>query len=104
MQEARDTLEEARDPLSEVQNLEVEAEVQDYAGLLSEAIEAQLAAESREIDFYEILEQDPTLADNRAEAEDTLTEVDDGYQEAEDAYARAQEIAAANPELLPEEN
>ena len=65
MEEARDTLEEAREPLSEVQDLEVEAQIQEYAGLLSEAIDAQLAAESREIDFYELLEQDPTLADNR---------------------------------------
>ena len=104
MQEARDTLEEAREPLSEVQDLEVEAEVQEYAGLLSDAIEAQLAAESREIDFYEILEEDPTLADNREEAENILAEVNDRHQEAEDAYAQAREIAAANPELLPEEN
>jgi hypothetical protein len=104
MQEARDTLEEAREPLSEVQDLEVEAEIQEYAGLLSEAIDAQLAAENREINFYEILEQDPTLADNRQEAEDLLTEVDDGYAEAEDAYNRAQELADANPELLPEES
>ena len=102
MQEARTTLEEAREPLSEVQDLAVEAQIQEYAGLLSEAIDAQLAAESREIDFYELLEQDPTLADNREEAEGILTEVGDGYEEAENAYERAREVANANPELLPE--
>ena len=102
MQEARTTLEEAREPLSEVQDLAVEAQIQEYAGLLSQAIDAQLAAESREIDFYELLEQDPTLADNREEAEGILTEVGDGYEEAENAYERAREVANANPELLPE--
>lgn len=102
MQEARDTLQEAREPLSEVQDLEVEAEVQEYAGLLSEAIDAQLAAEGGEIGFYELLEQDPTLTDRREEAEGILTEVGDGYEEAENAYARAREVADANPELLPE--
>ena len=102
MQEARDTLQEAREPLSEVQDLEVEAEVQKYAGLLSEAIDAQLAAEGGEIGFYELLEQDPTLADRREEAEGILIEVGNGYEEAENAYARAREVADANPELLPE--
>ncbi len=102
MEEAWDTLEEAREPLSEVQDLEVEAEIQEYAGLLSEAIDAQLAAESREISFYELLEEDPTLADNREEAEGILTEAGDGYEEAETAYDRAREVADANPELLPE--
>lgn len=100
MQEARDTLQEAREPLSEVQDLEVEAEVQEYATLLSEAIEAQLAGEGGEIGFYELLERDPTLADNREQAEELLTEIGDRYEEAEDAYGRAQELADANPELL----
>ena len=104
MQEARDTLEEAREPLSEVQDLEVEAEILEYTGLLSEAVDAQLAAESEEIRFYEILEEDPTLAENREEAEEILAGVGEGYEEAEDAYDRAQEVADANPELLPEES
>ena len=102
MQEARDALERAREPLSEVQELDVEPEIGEYARSLSEAVDVQLSAEDREIDFYELLEQDPTLEDSRAEAEDILSEVDDGYEEAEEAYERAQEIATANPELLRE--
>ena len=102
MQEARDTLEEAREPLSEVQDLDVEDEITRYATLLSEGVDAQITAENREIGFYELLEQDPTLADNREEAEEILTEVADGYEEAENSYARAQELANANPELLQE--
>lgn len=102
MQEARDTLGEAREQLSEVQDLEVEAEIQEYANLLSEAIDAQLAGEGGEIGFYELLERDPTLADNREQAEETLTEIGDRYEEAENAYDRARELADANPELLPQ--
>jgi len=102
MQEARDTLEEAREPLAEVQDLEVEAEVQEYAVLLSEAIDAQLAGEGGEIGFYELLERDLTLADNREQAEEILTEIGDRYEEAGNAYNRARELADANPELLPE--
>ncbi len=102
MQEARDTLEEAREPLSEIQNLEVEAEVQEYATLLSEAIEAQLAGEGGEIGFYELLERDLTLTDNREQAEEILTEIGDRYEEAQNAYDRARELADANPELIPE--
>jgi hypothetical protein len=102
MQEARNTLEEAREQLSEVQDLEVEAEIQEYAVLLSEAIDAQLAGEGGEIGYYELLERDPTLADNREEAEEMLTEIGDRYEEAGNAYDRARELADANPELLPE--
>jgi tetratricopeptide (TPR) repeat protein len=102
MQEARDELEGAREPLSEVQELDVEPEIGEYARFLSEAVDAQISAEGREVDFYELLEQDPTLEDSRTEAEIILSEVDDGYEEAEEAYERAQEIANANPELLTE--
>ena len=102
MQEARDELEGAREPLSEVQKLDVEPEIGEYARFLSEAVDAQISAEGREIDFYELLEQDPTLEDSRTEAENILSEVDDGYEEAEEAYERAQKIATANPELLRE--
>jgi hypothetical protein len=102
MQEARSELEGAREPLSEMQELDIEPEIREYARSLSEAVDAQIAAENREIDFYELLEQDPTLEDSREEAEGLLSEVDEGYEEAEEAYGRAQEIAAANPELLRE--
>ena len=102
LQEARDELEGAREPLTEIQDLDVESQIKEYATLLSEAIDAQIAAENREMSFYEILEQDPTLSDSRDEAEETLTEVGDGYQEAENSYNQAQELADANPELLKE--
>ncbi len=102
MQEARDTLGEAREQLSEVQDLEVATEVQEYAELLSEAIDAQLAGEGGELSFYELVERDPTLADNRERAEDILTDVGDRYDEARNAYDRARELADANPDLLPE--
>jgi TolA-binding protein len=102
MQKARDTLGEARGQLSEVQDLEVEAEVKEYAEILSEAIDAQLAGEGGEIGFYELLERDPTLEDNRERAKEILTEVDDRYEEARNAYDRARELADANPDLLPE--
>jgi hypothetical protein len=65
-------------------------------------VDGQISAEDREIDFYELLEQDLTLENSRAEAENILSEVDDGYEEAEEAYERAQELANANPELLTE--
>lgn len=100
MQEARDTLDGAREPLSEVQDLDVEEEITQYAVLLAEGVDAQIAAENREITFYETLEQDPTLEDNREDAEDLLTEVGDGYEEARNSYDQARELAEANPELL----
>jgi hypothetical protein len=102
IQEARGELERAREPLTEIQDLDVETQIKEYAVLLSEAIDAQIAAENREMRFYEILEQDPTLTDNRAEAEETLTEVGDGYEEAQNSYNQAQELANANPDLLKE--
>lgn len=102
MQEARNTLGEAREQLSKVQDLEVEAEVQEYTELLSDAIDDQLAGEGGEIGFYELLERDPTLEDNREQAKEMLIEVGDRYEEARDAYNRAGELADANPELLSE--
>ncbi len=63
-------------------------------------MDAQISAEEREMNFYELLEQDPTLQDSRTEAENILSEVDDGYEEAEEAYERAQGLANTNPELL----
>ncbi|MDQ4063503.1 MAG: hypothetical protein M3122_06360 [Actinomycetota bacterium] len=104
MQEARDTLDGAREPLSEVQDLDVEEEIKQYAMLLAEGVDAQIAAENREITFYETLEQDPTLEDNREDAEEILTEVGDGYEEAQNSYERARELAEANPNLLGAES
>lgn len=102
MEEAQDTLEEAREPLSELQDLDVDEEIIQYSVLLSESVSAQLSAENREIEFYGLLEQDPTLADTREEAEELLAEVGDGYEEARSSYDRAQELAAANPDLIQE--
>jgi hypothetical protein len=100
MEEAQGRLSEAKEPLAEIQDLNVEPEIKEYAGLLSEALDAQIAAEDREIDFYRILESDPGLEDDRRRALDILAEVDDGYQKAKDDYERAQELADANPELI----
>lgn len=102
MQEARSELAEAREPLSEVQDLDVEPEIKEYAGLLLESVDARLAAEDGEIQYYEILEQDPTLTENREEALDLLAEAGESYQEADEAYGRAQRLAESNPELLKE--
>lgn len=100
LQQARSELEEARGSLDEVDELEVEPAVKEYANLLSGAMEAQISAESSEIEFYELLQEDPTLEDNREEAERLLSEAGDGYQEAENSYQEAQELADANPDLL----
>ncbi len=85
-----------------MQDLEVEGEIKEYAGTLSEAMGAQLEAEAREAEFYEVLEGDPILAEDRQRALDILEEAGAGYGRAEDAYGRAQEIADSNPDLLRE--
>lgn len=103
LEEAQESLSQAQGPLAEVRNLDgVDPEVERYAALLSEATEAQIGAEEGELEFYQILEEDPGLEDNREEALEILTEVDAGYQRAEDAYGRAQELADANPALIGE--
>lgn len=100
LEQARGHLEDARGSLGGVQDLDVDPAVQRYAGLLSEAMDAQLAAEAREIEFYGILEEDPALQNNREEALNILSEVGDGYEEAESAYDEAQEVANSNPEAI----
>ncbi|MCA3749331.1 MAG: hypothetical protein IN808_09380 [Rubrobacter sp.] len=100
MQEARDHLREARRALSEVQELDVDPTVKRYARLLSEAMEAQLAAESRELDFYRLLEEDPALEENRERALEILEEVGRGYERAERSYDEARELAESNPDVL----
>lgn len=98
--EARTSLEEARKPLSEVRDLDVEPEIKEYAGLVTEAMNAQLEAEAREIKFYEIVEADPILRDDRKKALDVLSEAKDGYGRAEASYAKSRKVADANPKLI----
>lgn len=99
--EARDNLQSARESIGEVNSLEdVDPAVRRYAGLLSEAMDAQLEAESGEIEFYSILEEDPALEDRRDAAEEVLSTVTENYETAEATYAEAREVADNNPEVL----
>lgn len=100
LEEARSSLEEARTSLEGIQDLEVERPVKRYANVLGGAMEAQISAESSEIDFYALLIEDPTLENNRERAEELLTQAGDGYQDAENSYQEAQELADSNPNLL----
>lgn len=100
LERARAELENAREELGTVRDLDVDPEVKEYAGLLSDAMEAQLSAEAKEIEFYGILEEDPALEDNRDRALDLLSEVGAGYDEAEESYARAKRVADANPNII----
>jgi hypothetical protein len=102
LQEARTHLQDAKGSLDTVDDLDVDPAVKDYAGLLSEAMQDQLDAEAKEIDFYGILEQDPALEDNRDKALDLLSEVSAGYQKAEKTYGKAQDLADAHPKLIEE--
>jgi ElaB/YqjD/DUF883 family membrane-anchored ribosome-binding protein len=100
LEDARSQLEEARGSLQNIRDLEVEQPVKRYANLLSSAMEAQISAESSEIEFYGILIENPTLENNRERAEELLTQAGDSYQEAENSYQQAQELADSNPDLL----
>jgi septal ring factor EnvC (AmiA/AmiB activator) len=100
LEEARGNLDDARESLSTVQDLDVNQTIKDYADLLTEAMDAQLAAEAKEIEFYDLLEEDPALENNREKALDLLSEVGAGYEKAEKTYAQAQELANANPNVI----
>jgi hypothetical protein len=100
LQEARTHLQDAEGSLATVDDLDVDPAIKKYAGLLSEAMQDQLDAEAKEIDFYGILEQDPSLANDREEALDLLSEVGEGYQKAEETYREAQDLADENPKLI----
>jgi len=100
LEKARQNLQDARESLETVGDLDVDPAVKKYANLLSEAMDAQLAAEAKEIKFYGILEEDPALEDNREKALDLLSEVGDGYKEAEKTYGEAQDLANAHPKLI----
>lgn len=100
LEEARGNLQDAKESLDGVRDLDVDDTVKRYAELLSGAMEAQISAEAREIEFYGILEKDPALENRRQEALDLLSEVGDGYSKAEDAYGKARELANKNPDVL----
>jgi hypothetical protein len=100
LQEARTHLQDAKGSLETVDDLDVDPAIKEYAGLLSEAMQDQLDAEAKEIEFYGILEQDPALENNREEAIDLLSEVSEGYQKAEKTYGEAQDFADAHPKLI----
>ncbi|MGB3684006.1 MAG: hypothetical protein WA990_16130 [Rubrobacteraceae bacterium] len=101
LEEARGNLEEARSSLEDTQNIaELNPTVAEYAGTLSQAMDAQLEAESLEIEFYGLLEEDPILENNRDQAQQLLTDAGDGYQQAENSYEKAQELANSNPDVL----
>jgi hypothetical protein len=100
LQEARTHLQDAKGSLETVDDLDVDPAIKEYANLLSEAMQDQLDAEAKEIEFYGILEQDPALENNRDEALDLLTEVSEGYQKAEKTYGEAQDFADAHPKLI----
>lgn len=100
LQEARGNLEDARESLATVQDLDVDAEIKEYSRLLTQAMDAQLSAEAKEIDFYEILELDPALENNREKALDLLSEVGEGYNKADEAYQKARQYADDRPKLI----
>ncbi len=100
LEEARRKLKDARDSLNTVDDLDVDPAVKKYADLLSEAMNAQLAAEAKEVQFYGILEEDPALENTREKALDLLSDVGAGYREAEESYAKAQDLADSNPNLI----
>ncbi len=100
MEQARERLQEANTSLGEVNDLDVDPAVKRYAGTLSNAMEAQISAEDREIEFYALLQEDPALENNRQEALDLLEQVGNDYERADQAYAEARDLADENPELI----
>jgi DNA repair exonuclease SbcCD ATPase subunit len=100
LQQARQDLQDARGSLETVPDLDVDPAVKQYASLLSKAMDEQLDAEAKEIEFYGILETDPRLQDNREKAYDLLAEVGDGYMSAQKTYAKAKNFADSHPKLI----
>ena len=100
LEKARAHLDDARDSLATVQGLDVDHTVKEYASLLTQAMDAQLAAEAKEVEFYDLLEEDPALKNNREKALGLLSKVGAGYKKAEKAYAKAQDFADAHPKVI----
>lgn len=104
MQEARSRLEEARREISTIRDLDVSSDLREYSRTLDEALESQLRAERREIEFYELLAEDPALQEDREQATEALDEAEDAYAEADREYQEAAEVADSNPELVAPES
>ncbi len=100
LEEARANLDDARESLATVQDLDVDRTIKEYASLLTEAMDAQLGAEATEVEFYDLLEEDPALENNREKALDLLSEIGARYEKAEKAYARAQDFANSHPGVI----
>jgi hypothetical protein len=100
LEKARNNLDDARDSLGTVRTLDVDPAIKEYASLLSKAMDAQLGAETKEVQFYDLLEEDPALENNRERALELLSEVGSGYEKAEKAYTQAQEFANSHPEVI----
>jgi hypothetical protein len=100
LEEARGNLDDARESLATVQDLDVDKDIKQYASLLSQAMNAQLAAEAKEVEFYDLLEEDPALENNREKALDLLDEIGAGYEKAEQTYGEAQDLADSKPKVI----
>lgn len=104
LEEARSRLEEAQGEISGIQELDVSEELSSYSRTLEEALAAQIRAEEREIAFYELLEEDPTLEENRDRAREILAEAEEAYAEAEEGYREASRIADSAPAFAAPES
>jgi CHASE3 domain sensor protein len=100
LEEAHGNLDDARESLATVQDLDVDKDIKQYTSLLSQAMNAQLAAEAKEVEFYDLLEEDPALENNREKALDLLDEIGAGYEKAEKTYGEAQDLADSKPKVI----
>lgn len=100
LQEARGHLQEAQDQLEPISDMNVQEPVREYARTFTDAVNQQLTAEATEIEFYDLLEENPSLDGSRDEALALLDEVGNGYASAEEAYAEAQRLANENSDII----
>ena len=101
LEEARGNLEDARSSLEGVQGIDkLDPTVKKYSRTLSKAMDAQVQAETEEIKFYDLLQEDPILENNRDKAQKLLSDAGDDYQQAESSYEEARGMANSNPKVL----
>ncbi|MGI9049983.1 MAG: hypothetical protein ACR2GU_11550 [Rubrobacteraceae bacterium] len=100
LEKARSNLKDARKSLKSVQNMNVDKAIKKYTSLLSTAMDAQTSAEGKEIQFYSILEKDPTLKDNRKKAEGLLSEISKDYKKSRESYKKVLDFAKSNPNVI----